>query len=87
MGRVSNTIGQELETLRALRDELRVRAHLAKSEVRQRLDELETKWLMLEDKAKDVQQASSETAHNVREAATLLMDEIRRGYQDIKASL
>lgn len=87
MGTVSSTIGQEMETLRALRDELRVRAHLAKSEVRQRLDDLETKWLTLEDKARSVQQASSETATNVREAAALLMEELRRGYQEIKASL
>ena len=87
MGTVSNTLGQELEALRTLRDELKVRAHLAKTEVRQRLDEIETKWLTLEDKVKSVQQASSDTATNVREAAGLLLEEVRRGYHEIKASL
>lgn len=75
---------KELEALGRIRDELKLKAHLAQAEVKSRLDDLERKWRLADEK---VQRAKS---HAKQDAATLqgevkeLITDLKQGYQDVK---
>jgi hypothetical protein len=73
-------IHRELETLQQTRDDLRVRLHLASSDMKDVWDTLERKWLELEDNAKQLATAPEPTAQKLADGARLLMTEIRNGY-------
>jgi hypothetical protein len=77
-------LDDEAETLRRMRDELRVQAHLGAAEARERWDKLEERWGHLEGKLRLLGQESKESLEEVGEAARLLAREIRDGYQRLK---
>lgn len=72
-----------LDRLRALRDELRVQAALAKAETRERWEGLEDRWDELEDRVERLAGASGEALEDVRDAAQKLVQEIGEGYERI----
>ena len=65
-----------ISNLRQQRDELRVRVHLAKAEVRDEWDGLERRFLQLMDDYKPVREATEQTAANVWSALGLAGDEL-----------
>jgi len=73
-------IRREIETLQQTRDDLRVRLHLASSDMKDVWDGLERKWLELEDNTKQLAHAQEPTAQKLTEAARALVTEIRNGY-------
>ncbi len=81
------TIHDEIETLRTLRDELRVQANLAAKEVRDRFDETEKRWTELESQIQGIGRESREAARDLGEAGRALLDEIRHAYERIRAQL
>ena len=64
-----------------------MRIHLAKADAKDRWDELEHQFHRLEAKARQIAQASEEPLRDVRDAARLLIDEIRDGYRRIREAL
>jgi SMC interacting uncharacterized protein involved in chromosome segregation len=80
-------IEQELEDLRAAREELRVRLHLGKLEARDQWEQLEKKWQQAEGKLKVLGDASQEVAEDVGEAAGLALDELKEGYAKLRRLL
>ena len=80
-------IEREIDELRRVRDELKVRIHLAKADAKDRWDEVEHQFRRLESKGHQIAQASEEPLRDVREAARLLVDEIREGYRRIREAL
>ena len=78
---------EELNTLRTLRDELRVQAELGKLELRDRWAELEHRFGELEGKLKLIGESAREDAADVGDAAKRLADEIREGYENLKKRL
>ncbi|MCB9383032.1 MAG: hypothetical protein H6509_00335 [Bryobacterales bacterium] len=64
------------------RDELRVKLHLGSMELKQQWEDLESKWESFSAKAR-----LEETSQDVSEALSLLGDEIKSGYEKIKAAL
>ena len=78
---------KELDELRRVRDELKVRIHLAKADAKDRWDKLEQQFHRLEAKARQISQVSEEPLRDVRDAARLLIDEIRDGYRRIREAL
>jgi len=78
---------KELDELRRVRDELKVRIHLAKADAKDRWDKLEHQFHRLEAKARQISQASEEPLRDVRDAVRLLIDEIRDGYRRIREAL
>ncbi len=84
MSENKDLLAEEVEALRRLRDELRVRLHLAKAEVRDRFEALEKKWHHLEARMELVAKESRDASVDVREAAKLLAGELREGYQRVK---
>lgn len=77
----------EADTLRGLRDELRVQLHLGAAEVRDSWEELEAKWHQFEGKLGNLGKATSDAADGVESATELLLDELKRGYARIRDSL
>lgn len=69
------------------RDELRVQAHLAKAEAREEWEELEEKWEQLKGKLRRVGEEADDASDDVKAAASLLMDELKKGYDRLRNRL
>lgn len=80
-------VREEIDRLRALRDELRVQANLAAKEVRDRFEEVEKRWEAFEVHAEGIGRESKEAMHDVGEAGRDLLREIRNAYERIRAQL
>ncbi|MFN3594050.1 MAG: hypothetical protein ACK4TK_05130 [Thiobacillaceae bacterium] len=73
-----------IDGLATQRDELIVKAHLAKLEAQDEWRELESKLAELRAKAQQAAEVAGEAAEEVRAAARLLAEEIGRGYERLK---
>jgi CBS domain-containing protein len=80
-------VQKEIEELRGMRDDLKVRIHLAKADARDLWEKLEKQLHGLEAKGRQLSHASEEPLRDVRDAARLLIDEIRDGYRRIRDAL
>lgn len=80
-------LSEEVDDLRRVRDELRVQLHLGKEEAREHWEALEKRWQHLEARLKLVREGSRESAEDIREAARMLVEEIRRGYRHVRELL
>jgi hypothetical protein len=78
---------EEMDRLRELRDELRVKLQLGRAELRDRFQELEKSWHQLEGRLKVAREGAREDAENVREAARLLAAELRDSYEHLRQRL
>ena len=78
---------EELEELRRVRDELRVKVHLGKAEAKDLWDKTEHKLEEFERKVQSISNQAEEPLHDIGEAAKLLVNEIRDGYRRIRAAL
>ena len=74
----------DFDTLRTLRDELKVQVHLAASEVKDAYEDVEQKWDHAEAKLRVVGEEAADSAEKVGEALRLVLDEMRDGYAKIK---
>jgi hypothetical protein len=84
---LSDRLKGEFENLRTLRDDLRVRIHLAKAEVRDQWEDLEKDWQRVEGRMKAIGDSSRESAKEVGEAAGLLVEELRDAYRRLRETL
>jgi predicted nucleic acid-binding Zn-ribbon protein len=84
---VAETIKEELETLAALRDELRVQLSLAKADALDEWHRLEKSWQQIENEVKRVGAHSKGPAKEIGTAARDLIKELRDGYNRIRAQL
>lgn len=75
---------RDVDSLRALRDELKLQLSLGKAEVRERWEALEKDWQHLEGRMKVLADQSREEADSIGEAAKLLAEQIRSGYRHLK---
>jgi hypothetical protein len=80
-------LAEEMEKLRSARDELRVKAALGRAELRDRWQELERRWHQLEGRLALAGKGAREDARDVREAARLLVAELREGYEHLRQRL
>lgn len=81
---VAQRIEVELDGLRRTRDELRVQAHLAKSEARDLWARLEHGFRDAESKVRQVLKEAEEPAEDVVEAARAVLEEVRVGYHRLR---
>jgi hypothetical protein len=80
-------LADEIDRLRAVRDELRVQVELGRAELRDRWHELEKSWHQLEGRWKVAREGAREDSKNVREAARLLSQELREAYENLRKRL
>lgn len=77
-------LSEEVNSLRRIRDELRVQLALGEAEVRDRWELAEKRWYELEGRMKVLREASRAEAKEIGAAARLLVDEIREGYEHLR---
>lgn len=77
-------IREEIESLKTLRDELRVKIHLGGAEAQDLWEGAEKKWSQLEGRMKRVVEVTHDSAEELSEAAGLLAEAIRKGYKQIR---
>ncbi|MGV7227992.1 MAG: hypothetical protein ACQ9IQ_04955 [Nitrospirales bacterium] len=87
MGYAMHDLKNLIDDLKQQRDEINVKLHLAKAEVRDEWDKLEPKWEEVKGKMTTVSEAAGQAAESVTAAAGLLADEIKEGYDRIKKAL
>ncbi|MEQ9408907.1 MAG: hypothetical protein RIK87_14315 [Fuerstiella sp.] len=80
-------VSELLSSLKQDRDELRLRLHLGKEEVKQEFQDLEKRLTELNDRFQPTRDAAGETAEQIWESLKLVGEEIRDGYQRIRKSL
>jgi CBS domain-containing protein len=78
---------KELEELRRVRDELRVKIHLGKKDAQDRWQQLERRMGELESHAKRAAQRAEAPLHELTEATRHLVEELRIGYRDLRKLL
>ena len=77
-------VEQQAEEMRATRDEIRVRLHLAKMDARDQWDQVEKQWDHAEAKLKQLANAANEATDDIAEATQLVLDEMRGGYNKLR---
>lgn len=79
---LKSTINKELAELTQLRDELRVKAHLAKADAKDAVARLEARWPELQRELKAMEQKSAnileDAGKNILAAAKDMRDEYQR---------
>lgn len=82
---------RSLEDLRAsieqLQDEINLKAHLGKAEVKDELKQLEKKWKTFLAEYKPLTDEAGKTAENAGAALLLAADEIKAGYKRLRKLL
>lgn len=76
-----------LEELKQQRDELRLKMHLAKAEVKDEWDALEEKWEQMKPRLDAAQREAAKTTKNVLAALELGVAELGEGYRRIRDRL
>lgn len=79
-----NDFKREFAALATLRDELRLKAHLARAEVRSQLDELERRLLLAEEQFQRAKSQVEEDSALVEHKLTGLVADLKIGYEKIK---
>ena len=81
----------DLETARQklaqMRDELKLKIHLARADARLEWEGLETKWNRFEGKMRRTQRESEGSVEEIREDLKDLAEDLREGYERVKSSL
>jgi hypothetical protein len=78
---------EELETLRRLRDELRLQINLGGKEARERFESAERRWEELETRARSLGRESKAAAGEVGDALRRLAHDVKEAYEHVRRSL
>ncbi len=78
---------EKFSQLQSARDELRLKAHLFKADMKDEWEELEEKWAKARRDIKPALDAAKEASENISEAHSLLLDELKDGYKNIQKKL
>jgi hypothetical protein len=81
---LKDTMEEQAQELREVRDELRVKLHLGAMEARDLWDELEKDWDQAEGKLKVLSDAGQEAAEDVGEATKVVLDKVKQGYEKLR---
>lgn len=78
---------RELESLATIRDELKLKAHLAKNEIRDELERLERKWLLADEELQRAKTHAKEDVDSISKSAKELLLDLKQGYESVKRRL
>jgi predicted nucleic acid-binding Zn-ribbon protein len=84
MSEFRKQLERELDNMRGVRDELRVRLHLGGAELRDQWEDLERGWQHLEGRLKVLGNESDEVVSEIGETLHVLAEQLRSGYERIK---
>lgn len=75
------------DNLKRQRDELQVKLHLGKADARDEWAKLETRWEDVKTKMEAVRKEASHTTESVSTGLGLVLDELKKGYDNIRKTL
>lgn len=75
---------RELAALATLRDELKLKIHLAGAELRTQLDDLERRWSLADEQFQRVKEHMKQDSALVERKVALLLRDLKEGYQNIR---
>lgn len=78
---------RELEALATIRDELKLKAHLAKKDIQDELDRLEIKWSRADEELQRVKAQAKQDAQAISKSTRELLLDLKQGYESIKRRL
>ncbi len=81
------TVDARIVDLARLRDEVRVRIHLANLEAKDVYEKLEDRFMRLVGKAGAVKDASTKGVSDVAAATSLVIEELKEGYERLKREI
>jgi predicted nuclease with TOPRIM domain len=73
--------------LKRQRDELQVKLHLGKADARDEWAKLETRWEDVRTKMEAVRKEAGHTTESVSTGLGLVLDELKKGYDNIRKTL
>jgi hypothetical protein len=80
---IKETIAREIQDLEAYRDRLKVKAHLAKSDLKDAWDRVEGHWPEVQAKFKEMEKPSLAAISEIGDALKGMLSEIRSEYRRI----
>jgi hypothetical protein len=80
----STDVKELIESLERVRDELKLKVHLATADARDEWEELEKKLGHLRGKASSIGRVAGDAAEDVGQAVELLGNELKRGYERLR---
>lgn len=78
---------REFEALATLRDELRVKAHLARKEVQDELSQLEVKYRLVDEEFGRAKAHAQAGASRITEDVKSLLVDLKQGYESVRRRL
>ena len=87
MGYTFEDLKKLIDGLTRQRDELKVKLHLAKADIRDEWDKQETKWEEMRGKMAALSDEGEKSVESITSAAGLLAEEIKKGYERIRRAL
>ncbi len=83
MTTIKELFAKELAELETLRDEIRVKAHLARADFKDELAKVEAHWPAVEKVARDIEATSAEVGQQLEKAGRDAFAELRKGYASL----
>lgn len=87
MSELRDRLEQELEKLKTTRDELRVQIDLGKKEAEDAFEEVSEQWGHLEAHLARLKKEGEGALDDIGDAAELLVDEIKKGFDRVRSLL
>lgn len=81
------TFNREIEALQAIRDELRIKTHLAKADIKDEWNQLEGKWQSVEEELRRTASHVKEPLHTISAQTKELLKDLKHGYENIVRQL
>jgi len=75
---------RELTALATIRDELKLKAHLARAEVKNELNELERRWLLADEQLQRAKAHAKQDVSIMQGEFKTLLSDLKRGYLNAK---
>jgi hypothetical protein len=82
---LKDVLQRELDMLTAAREEIRLKAHLAKADAKSELDRLEKTWERVQEEAKRVHTKGH--VEDIEASVRGLIEELKSGYERVKRQL
>ena len=76
-----------MEKLAQVRDEQRVKLHLAQADARNEWERLEKKWSQLRNRAHQLEEVAEEVGDDLWEGVEHLVDDLHHGYDKLRRAL
>lgn len=83
MTELINSLRSQFQSLKTMRDELKLKAYLARADVKSMWEDLEKKWPELESSLRGMEHGGREVVEGAIHATSTLIKEIESGYKTL----